>query len=73
MGQDTLEYKSLDDRPLPRWLTDQRDGLNQYQPEILEMKEDKSLTLSFIATGAVIILVVAVLTVYVLRNRKSRY
>lgn len=73
MGQDTLEYRSLDDRPLPRWLTDQRDGLNQYQPEILEMKEDKSLTLSFIATGAVIILVVAVLTVYVLRNRKSRY
>ncbi|NLN30367.1 MAG: hypothetical protein GX158_03870 [Bacteroidales bacterium] len=73
MGQDTLEYRSLDDRPLPRWLTDQRDGLNQYQPEILEMKEDKSLTLSFIGTGAVIILVVAVLTVYVLRNRKSRY
>ncbi|NLA48699.1 MAG: hypothetical protein GX876_04470 [Bacteroidales bacterium] len=71
MGQDTLEYKSLDDRPLPRWLTDQRDGLNQYQPEILEMKEDKSLTLSFMVTGTIIILVVAVLTVYVLRNKKK--
>ena len=71
MGQDTLEYKSLDDRPLPRWLTDQRDGLNQYQPEILEMKEDRSLILSFMVTGAIIILVVAVLTVYVLRNKKK--
>jgi heme/copper-type cytochrome/quinol oxidase subunit 2 len=71
MGQDTLEYKSLDDRPLPRWLTDQRDGLNQYQPEILEMKEDRSLTLSFMVTGVIIILVVAVLTVYVLRNKKK--
>ena len=71
MGQDTLEYKSLDDRPLPRWLTDQRDGLNQYQPEILEMKEDRSLTLSFMVTGVIIILVVAVLTVYILRNKKK--
>lgn len=73
MKQDTLQYRSLDDRPLPKWLTDQRDGLNRYQPEILEMKEDNSLTLSFLLTGGIIILVIAVLTVYVLKKRPNRY
>lgn len=72
MNQDTLTYRSPDERPLPKWLTDQRDGLNQYQPEILEMKEDRSLGISFMITGAVILLAVAVLTIYILRkNRKN--
>ncbi|HOS72957.1 MAG TPA: hypothetical protein PLZ75_10985 [Bacteroidales bacterium] len=73
MKQDTLQYRSIDDRPLPKWLTDQRDGLNRYQPEKLEMKEDNSLTLSFLLTGGIIILVIAVLTVYVLKKRPNRY
>ena len=72
MEQDTITYYSLENRPLPKWLTDQRDGLNKYQPEKLEMKEDKSLNVSFIITGTVILLVVIFLTVYVLRkNRKT--
>ncbi len=72
MEQDTITYDSLENRPLPKWLTDQRDGLNKYQPETLEMKEDKSLSVSFIITGAIILLVVTVLTIYILRkNRKN--
>jgi heme/copper-type cytochrome/quinol oxidase subunit 2 len=72
MEQDTIIYDSLENRPLPKWLTDQRDGLNKYQPETLEMKEDKSLSISFIITGAVILLIVTVLTIYILRkNRKN--
>ena len=71
MEQDTAQYDSVADRPLPKWLTDQRDGLNQYQPEIKVMKEDRSLNISFMITGAVILLAVAVLTIYMLRkNRK---
>lgn len=72
MDKDTIKYESLDERPLPKWLTDQRDGLNQYQPELPEMKEDRSLNISFMITGAVILLATAVLTIYILRkNRKT--
>jgi len=74
MEQDTVIYDSLENRPLPKWLTDQRDGLNKYQPEILEMKEDKSLEISFAVTGTIILLVVIFLTIYVIRkNRKTEY
>jgi len=71
MDQDTTQNDSFGNRPLPKWLTDQRDGLNQYQPEIKVMKEDRSLNISFMITGIVILLAVAVLTIYMLRkNRK---
>jgi heme/copper-type cytochrome/quinol oxidase subunit 2 len=71
MDQDTLQNESLQNRPLPKWLTDQRDGLNQYQPEIKVMKEDRSLNISFMITGAVILLAVAVLTIYMLRKKRK--
>lgn len=70
MGQDSLTYDSLDVRPLPKWLTDQRDGLNTIQPTRMEMKDDRSLTFSFILTGAIILVAVTVLTVYFLRKKK---
>jgi heme/copper-type cytochrome/quinol oxidase subunit 2 len=72
MEQDTIRYDSIGARPLPKWLTDQRDGLNTYQPPKLEMKEDKSLSTSFIATGIFIILTVILLTIYFLRKNKKR-
>jgi len=72
MEQDTLITDSLTSRPLPKWLTDQRDGLNTLQPVKIEMKEDKSLNISLIVTGAFILLVVAVLTIYVLRRNKNK-
>ena len=71
MDQDSLTYDSLDVRPLPKWLTDQRDGLNTVQPARMEMKDDRSLAVSFILTGAIILLAVTVLTVYFLRKKKK--
>lgn len=71
MEQDSTLQNTIQERPLPKWLTDQRDGLNQYQPEILEMKEDKSLTFSLAFTGIMILFVVVVLSVYVLRKRRK--
>ena len=71
MEQDTAIYNYLENRPLPKWLTDQRDGLNSYQPEIIEMKEDRSLGISFAITGAFILLVVTVLTIYILRKSRK--
>ena len=71
MEQDTIRYDSLDTRPLPKWLTDQRDGLNTYQPQKLEMKEDRSLQISLISTGIVILITLAILTFYYLRKNKK--
>jgi len=72
MQQDSVRYDTLDARPLPKWLTDQRDGLNTYQPEKLEMKEDRSLQISLISTGAIILLTVVLLTIYFLKRNKKR-
>jgi hypothetical protein len=72
MRQDTIGYDSLEARPLPKWLTDQREGLNTYQPEVREMKEDHSLSISFISTGAVIILTILFLTIWFLKKNKKR-
>jgi heme/copper-type cytochrome/quinol oxidase subunit 2 len=71
MDQDTTQYNSTENRPLPKWLTDQRDGLNQYQPEIKVMKEDNSLNVSFMITGAVILIVVFFMTVLVMRKKRN--
>lgn len=70
MKQDTVRYDTLDARPLPKWLTDQRDGLNTYQPEQLEMKDDRSLQISIVSTGIVILITVVFLTIYFLRKNK---
>ncbi len=72
MQGDTIAYDSLEARPLPKWLTDQRDGLHTWQPPKMEMKNDPSLTLSLIATGTIILLVVAVLTLYILHKNKKK-
>ena len=72
MGNDTIRYDSLEARPLPRWLTDQRDGLNTWQPPNMEMKEDRSLGVSMVTTGVIILLTLAILTIYFLRKNRKR-
>ena len=72
MRQDTIMNDSLEVRPLPKWLTNQRDGLNTYQLQKAVMKEDHSLQTSLISTGLVIFLTVIFLTVYFLRRNKKR-
>lgn len=73
MHQDTTAiYDSLAERPLPKWLTDQRDGLNTYQPEILVMKEDNSIKTSIILTGTVVITVIIFMTVLFLFKNKRK-
>ena len=71
MDQDTVAYDSLANRPLPKWLTDQRDGLNTIQMVPIEMKLDRSLCVSFVFTGLIILLIVTILTVYILRKKKK--
>jgi heme/copper-type cytochrome/quinol oxidase subunit 2 len=72
MQEDTIAYDTLNDRPLPKWLTDQKEGLTTVQPQKIEMKEDNSLQVSFVATASVILLTISVLTVFVLRKFRRR-
>ena len=72
MQVDTLSYDSLDSRPLPEWLIDQKSGISTIQPEEIVMKEDHSLTISFIVTGLFIILLVALVTLYINRKHKNQ-
>lgn len=72
MQQDTLSYDSLNSRPLPKWLIDQKSGVNTFQPEELLMKEDHSLEISFIVTGAIIVLLAIFITLYINKKHKNQ-
>lgn len=72
MEQDSTKNDSLAARPLPKWLTDQREGLNAYQPVTIEIKEDNSLNIAFISTGLGVLLTIVFLTVYFLCKNKKR-
>lgn len=72
MQKDTLSYDSLDSRPLPKWLIDQKSGITIIQPEELVMKEDQTLKISIVSTVIFIILLVAILTIYLNRKHKKQ-
>ncbi len=72
MQSDTITYDTLNSRPLPKWLIDQKTGLNTIQPQKIVMREDNSLKISFIATAIIIIILVAVSTVYVLKKHSKK-
>jgi len=64
MQEDTIRYDTLAARPLPKWLTDQKEGLTVYKPREIIIKEDHSLDISVIVTGLFILLTVIILTVW---------
>jgi hypothetical protein len=71
MNTDTLSYDTLEARPLPKWLIDQKEGFTTIQPQKLEMREDNSLKISFITTAAFILLAVSIITVCILIKNKG--
>ena len=72
LAYDTLSNDSLDSRPLPKWLIDQKSGLTTIQPEEIVMKEDYSLKISFAVTGIFILVFVTFLTFYFIRKHKNQ-
>ena len=72
MQPDTLAYDSLDSRPLPKWLVDQKSGLTTIQAEELVMREDNSLKISFFVTGILILVLVTFFTIYFIRKHKKQ-
>jgi hypothetical protein len=71
MLTDTLLYDSLNSRPLPKWLIDQKTGANTIQPQKLVMREDNSLKISFTITSVFLLLVLVVSTLYFLKKKKN--
>lgn len=72
MQNDTLSYDTLNNRPLPKWLIDQKTGLTTIQPQKIVMREDNSLKISFIVTAIFILLTVSILTVYFIKKHKNQ-
>jgi heme/copper-type cytochrome/quinol oxidase subunit 2 len=72
LAYDTLSNDSLDSRPLPKWLVDQKSGLTTVQAEELVMREDNSLKISFFVTGIFILAFVTFLTIYFIRKHKKQ-
>ncbi len=75
MSQDTLPQDtidSLDSRPLPKWLVDQKSGHTAIQPEKIVMREENSLKISFVVTGIFILVIVSVFTLYFIRKHKKQ-
>ncbi len=71
MQEDTIHIDSLENRPLPKWLTDQKEGLTSYKPREIIVKEDSSLEISFFITVIIVLIVVAILTL--LFKRRNKY
>ena len=72
MQNDTILYDSIESRPLPKWLLDQKSGLTTVQQEEMVMKEDNSLKVSFIVTACFIVLIIAFLTFIITRKHKNQ-
>jgi hypothetical protein len=72
LAYDTLSNDSLDSRPLPKWLVDQKSGLTTVQAEELVMREDNSLKISFFVTGIFILAFVTFLTIHFIRKHKKQ-
>lgn len=72
MQSDTITYDTLNSRPLPKWLIDQKSGLTTIQPRKIVMREDNSLKISFIVTALIIIMIVAVSTILVLKKHSKK-
>jgi len=72
LSNDLVAQDSLDSRPLPKWLVDQKSGLTTIQAEELVMREDNSLKISFFVTGIFILAFVAFLTIYFIRKHKKQ-
>ena len=72
MQGDTISYDSINDRPLPKWLTNQKEGITAMQPQKIEMKQDNSLQVSFIITFIVILLTTGIFTAFILKKYKRK-
>jgi hypothetical protein len=68
--EDSLLYDPAGSRPLPKWLTDQKEGLTVQQPRETVIRKDHSLEISFGITGLVVLLTVIFITILLKKKKK---
>ena len=72
MEQDTVRYDSLDNRPLPRWLTDQKAQSLLTQDKEEFIREDPSLYISLGITLFAVLILVLLFTFRILRRKQLK-
>jgi hypothetical protein len=72
MQSDTATYDSIVNRPLPRWLTDQKLGITAVKPQKITMREDNSLRNSFLLTTGIVVVLVVLMTILFLKKHNRR-
>lgn len=73
MNQDSTIYDTVGNRPLPKWLKDQKAGLNTIQPAKIVIRQDRSLDISFAVTLFIIIIIVGFLTWFIFKKKRIKY
>jgi hypothetical protein len=71
MQEDTITYDSLASRPLPRWLTDRKEGLTLKPVPEMKIRDDRTIDISIALTIGVLLLSVVILTIYIMRKRNK--
>lgn len=71
MEQDTIRENPLDNRPLPRWLTDQKAQSLLIEDKEEYIRKDSSLYISLGVTLVLVLLLVSLITLRILRRRNK--
>ena len=72
MKQDTIRYDSLDNRPLPRWLTDQKAQSQLLEDKESFIREDHSLYISLGVTIFSVLVLVLLFTFRIIKRKKLK-
>ena len=72
MEQDTIRYDSLDNRPLPQWLTDQKAQSQLIEDKEEFIKKDPSLYISLGVTLVSVLLLVLLFTFRILKRKSIK-
>ena len=72
MEQDAIRVDSLDNRPLPRWLTDQKAQSQLIDDKEEFIRKDSSLSVSLSVTLVLVLLLVSLFTFRILRRKNIK-
>lgn len=71
MNPDSNTYDSISERPLPKWLINQKEGYCEIKPKEIIMKKDNSLMISFTVTGCIILITVLIFIIHIKKKFKE--
>jgi len=72
MQEDTIVYDSLAVRPLPKWLTDTKDGVTLKPVPEMKIRNDRTIDISVAFTIGALLLSVVILTIIINRKKNKQ-